>query len=281
MNCEFGKRVAIFLILCINGAAIQALEKKGYVLQWADEFEGSVIDENYWKVWRSKRWESMQSEDAVQVKNGILQLRTYTTDGVHYTGFISSRRMRWFTHGYVESRIRFIGAPGMWCAFWMQPEKYGEKIGDKGFSGVEVDIAEHRAVNESQNKIDNTVVFNIHWDGYADHHKQVGAEKRLAGNSTFNNEWHIFAVNWNTDGYKFYIDDIEAFAVSSAISNSPTDIRLTCEVRDGVWAGAIPTIGYGAFAEKKFGMDVDWIRVWSSVQPVQLIHENNRTRVLP
>jgi beta-glucanase (GH16 family) len=81
----------------------------------------------------------------------------------------------------------------------------------------------------------NSIVQNLHWDGYGAEHKSVGS-----GNKTFEGsteDYHVFAVEWKPDAYIFYIDGKESWRSSAKVSQVPGYIKLTDEVGD--WAGNI------------------------------------------
>ena len=74
----------------------------------------------------------------------------------------------------------------------------------------------------------------------------------------------MYALLWTPDEYVFYLDGVEQWRSTSAVSRRGEYLRLTCEVLDRGWAGTIPNGGYGAAASSATKMQVDWVRVWQA-----------------
>ena len=249
-------------ILLLSSGMAYASAPVGYQLVMSEDFESPVLDQRRWSVKTDVRDNAVQTLDAVSIKDGILSIRTYTENGIHKTGFITTRDKFESLYGYYEARIKFNGASGEWCAFWLQSATIGNPIGDPTTAGVEVDVVEHRVVDENQKNISQMAVMNLHWDGYQKDHKRIGSSEKPSVGS-LNNEWHTYAVLWTPDSYKLYLDGVEQWSTASPVSHHPEHIRLTCEVRDHSWAGPIPAAGYGNLGQLQVGMDVDWVRVWA------------------
>lgn len=247
--------VSVFAICQVAVGAPQ-----GYEILWQDDFKGNSLNLDSWTVGSQKRDDALQAAEAISVSDGTLRIRTYTTGGLHYTGFLSTAKRLSRSYGYFEARILFRGAPGEWCAFWLQSPSYGREVGSPSRSGVEVDIAEHRVSDKGGRDVGNWIAFNLHWDGYGRDHKQMGNLWRSP--TPLNATWHTYAVLWTPDGFSFFVDNIQRWQSSAVVSDVPQDIRLTCEVRDDSWAGSIPKGGYGSRDLSLIGMDVDWVRVW-------------------
>jgi beta-glucanase (GH16 family) len=261
--------VASFLVAAVAACAEHkrhpgqqraAAPRPDYVLTWQDEFNGSTLDASKWKPQTRKRDDAQQSADAVSVRNGNLRIKTYTAGGIHYTGFLTTTGLFAMTYGYIEARMAFHGAPGQWCAFWLQSPTLGRVIGDPQTSGTEIDVIEHRVADQDGKDIGGLAAFHLHWDGYGAAHKHVGG-KWQAGQS-LDGQWHTYAVLWTPESYVFYIDNVPRWRGSEAVSHAAEELRLTCEVRDKSWAGAIPAGGYGTLQDSPYGVEVDWVRVW-------------------
>jgi len=84
----------------------------------------------------------------------------------------------------------------------------------------------------------------------------------LPDGSPVQGAWRTYGVLWTETGYTFYVDGMPLWTTAAAISNRPEDLRLTCEVDDGGWAGFVPAAGYGSRTASAARMEVDWGRVW-------------------
>jgi beta-glucanase (GH16 family) len=239
----------------------------GYALVWADEFDGTALDPLWWTVASELHHHAENTPDAVSVAGGLLTIRTFTEHGRHFTGWVTTAGKLLFTHGWFEARVRFQSSPGEWGAFWMASPTIGNPLGDPAVAGAEIDVVEHRRTRGSGADISGAYAMNVHWDGYGVEHKHVGSygwpavdAPRLQGG------WHVYAVSWTPDGYRFFLDGVEQWATRWGVSQRPEFILLTCEVEHGAWAGAIPAHGYGSRRLGTTRMQVDWVRVWQPVQ---------------
>jgi beta-glucanase (GH16 family) len=237
--------------------------RPGYRLVWHDEFDGSTLDTAAWTAYAGPRRDARNTPDAVTVADGLLTITTYTDTGAHFTGFLDTAGKRLWTYGWIEARVRFASSPGEWAAFWMSSPALGNPVGDPGAAGAEIDIAEHRARDAAGTDISNSYVANVHWDGYgADHKHDGGGGAPPAGAVPLEGGWHIYALLWTPSGYEFFLDGVRQWATAAGLSHRPEFLKLTCEVQQDSWAGAIPAAGYGPRELSATRMQVDWVRVW-------------------
>jgi hypothetical protein len=246
------------------------LPPPGYVLAWAEDFDGVALDRTQWTPLDERRRDATATPEAVRVENGIARFTTYTEGGVHHTGFIGTVGKFEATYGYFEAKIRFHSAPGAWCAFWLDSPTIGRPLGDPGTAGVEIDVVEHRVTDRNGwDALADMVALNLNWDGYDRNKKNRQKVLPLADGAPVQGEWHVFAVDWTPEGYTFYVDELPLWAISEAVSHRSEGLRLTCEVDDASWAGYVPDGGYGPLATSTTGMDVDWVRVWQLPDDVE------------
>jgi beta-glucanase (GH16 family) len=234
----------------------------GYELLWSDEFEGNAVDLSRWRVASGPRRDAVNSPDAVAVRDGQLHLITSTQGGVHHTGYLDTDGTFDATYGYFEARIRFRGAPGQWCAFWLLSPTIGVPLGDPARAGAEIDVVEHRVVDDGGWQLKDYVQMTLNWDGYGPEKKSAEKVSLAPGGAPVQGEWHTYAVLWTDTAYTFYMDGVPLWTTSQALSRRSEWVQLTCEVLDASWAGSIPAGGYGPPATSTTGMDVDWVRVW-------------------
>src|SRR6266446_7548496 len=99
------KSLALLLALAALAVAEPPPE---YQLKWADEFDGTQLDLQKWKIWLpGKRRDAINTPDAVTVADGRLTITTYTEGGKHYTGMISTQGIFETSFGYYEARIQW------------------------------------------------------------------------------------------------------------------------------------------------------------------------------
>jgi beta-glucanase (GH16 family) len=247
---------------------------------WSDEFDGNALDLTTWNYRRTgKRHDGVLTPDAVSVRDGVLTIKSYTEDGTHYSGMISTQKdgARGFEqkYGYFEARVKFHDASGEWSAFWLQSGVVGIPKNDPTTAGVEMDIAEHRArcvaratggpCDPDANVTDH-VQQGLIWDGYGDDSQSVvrfsDPLARLG-----NDSWHTFALSWTPTGLTFYYDDAVTWSVGGPISQHTEYVILSSEIAE-FFAGPIAKEGYGTRASSQTNVQVDYVRVWDTLSGV-------------
>jgi len=115
--------------------------------------------------------------------------------------------------GRVEARIKLPSGQGLWPAFWMlggnHPETPWPQCG-------ELDIMENRGSDP------RTTSSAVHGPGYSG--KTPFAHPFWLSSATFADDFHVFAVEWDADQVRFFIDGALHFAVNR------TDVQ-----RYGAW----------------------------------------------
>ncbi len=233
----------------------------GYVLKWADEFDGTQLNLAKWKHWNpGKRREAMNIPEAVTVADGKLVITTFTEGGRHSTGMISTEGLFEHAFGYYEARIQWADAPGQWTAFWSQTPTIGKPLGDVAAAGLELDFVEHRQVNETGKSNADKANFTLHWDGYGPAHRGKGHQTPALG---LDKGFHLYACEWTDSAYRFFIDGKLQWEVHEPISKRPQFLILSSEVESGAWSHEVPKEGYGDRASSRVKLTVDYVRVYS------------------
>lgn len=248
----------------------------GWNRVWSDEFEGDSLDLTKWQHrLTGLRRQAFNTPGAVKVAGGNLTISTFTTGSTHYTGMVASHETFLYTYGYIEARINFDTSPGMWSAFWMQSPTMGTKSIydlDPALAGTEIDICEHRAVNQNGSNISSLVVGNIHARGY-------GADQRSTGytppNLDLGGGYHLYGMEWTPTQQKFYINGALRWTFDTGglppVSNRSEYIWLSSEVESSAsvdWAGPVPVGGYGSLDTTTTKMVVDYVRVYQRAETV-------------
>ena len=229
-------------------------------LTFEDNFDGIAIDGKKWEVQDVARRDARNTPRAVDVRGGVLRVTTFTENGQHRTGFLTTQGKFQQVQGRFEARIRFSNQPGMWSAFWSMPMTYGKsKNPDKAdVDGLELDIVEQ--LHGFGGHFDTT----IHWGGYGPPHQRTRTQRNKPA-APANQGWHTYAVEWDADGYRFFYDGEPSWVAPKdiPIGRAPQHIILSSEVKDGGWAGKVPQGSYGDKSESKAFFEVDWVRAWA------------------
>ncbi len=250
------------------------MSKFNEVPVFADEFDGEALDTNKWRahyapdgVRRGGYWDN----DMVSVNNGNLIIRTaYMEKGLNgkpagwYTAGIDTGSSFRHSYGYYECRCILPKGYGHWSAFWL----FGDGVGNidgTGKDGAEIDIMESPFWGDK--KLKNSTIHTIHYDGYGEEHRSKNdGNWRIEGDPY--NEFHTYGVEWNEDGYTFYIDGKKTSETDfGGACQVPEFLILSVEVagKDGVPAEdfSVGTID-GNEGGKDFSSEfiVDYVRVY-------------------
>ena len=184
-------------------------------LVWNDEFNGgngSAPDKTKWVIetggngWGNHELEYYTNRvDNVQMQDGRLVITAkregYSdSDGV-FRGYTSARikTQSKFAqrYGRFEARIQIPRGQGVWPAFWM----LGDDISKNPWPACgEIDIMENIG------KEPDTVHGTIHGPGYSGDHA-IGSPYKLPDGKSFADDYHLYAVEWEPDTIRFYVDD--------------------------------------------------------------------------
>jgi beta-glucanase (GH16 family) len=232
-------------------------------LVWSDEFDGSALDLQKWSHqtggggWGNNELEYYRPENTT-VASGLLKI-TAKRENFGGNAYTSSRirtiNRADFTYGRMESRIKLPVGQGIWPAFWMMPTD--DRYGTWPKSG-EIDIMEW--IGKEPKNVYGTIQFGKDWPN----NRSTGATYE-AIKEDFNTEFHVFAVEWEPNEIRWYIDDY-LFSTKKpsdvAPERWPFDQRFHFILNvavGGNWPGS-PN-GSTVFPQT---MEVDYVRVYET-----------------
>ena len=196
-------------------------EKEGYKLYWEDEFNGVELDSLKWKNRAlGNRRDGFGTPEAIILKNGFLNIRSYMANDTFKIGAISTEGIKGFTYGYFECRAQLPKTTGPWAAFWIQSPKISQGI-DPGQYGTEIDVFEYFKAQGG-----DFVSHNLHW-AYGPNQKSTGAF--LSKVEGIGKGFHTFAVEWTPEKYAFFVDGLKYYEIKEAISHIDENIILSYE----------------------------------------------------
>ena len=217
MTFQRPRSILIALFLCAYAAAqtSSTASSSQWTLVWSDEFNaanGSPVDAFKWVSetggggWGNNELESYTSraQNAYQQDGNlvikILREKFTASDGIarDYTS-ARLKTMGKFTQAYgrFEARMKIPRGQGIWPAFWM----LGDDIDKVGWpTSGEIDIMEN--IGKEPALIHGT----IHGPGYSGAHG-IGAPADLPAKQAIADAFHIFAVEWEPNVIRFYLDD--------------------------------------------------------------------------
>ena len=249
----------------IGDAGYEAADSyDGMQLVWSDEFDGNEINNSNWTYdlgangWGNQELQNyVASEDNAYVQDGKLIIKAVSSGSDNYTSArLKSIDLQEFEYGRVDVRAVLPVGQGIWPAIWMLGANYSE-IGwpDCG----EIDIME--LIGNQPNRVHGTA----HWGNDPSAHQYLGSSIALPSGSTFDEEFHVFSIEWQEDEIRWFMDDQEYFSLapgSVAPQNWPFNqsffFILNVAV-GGIWPGyPDETTLFPAF------MAVDYVRVYQA-----------------
>ena len=200
-------------LLCSTASAN---DPKVWSLTWSDEFDGpkgSQADTSKWSFdiggngWGNNELETYTSRIAnSSVENGRLVIKalkeTFTgPDGItrNYTSARLLTKNKFSqSYGRFEARIKVPYGQGIWPAFWM----LGDNIDTARWPNCgEIDIMEHIGKEPS------IVHGTLHGPGYSGG-SGISAAYTLPVGQKFSDDFHTFAVEWEPNVMRFYVDGL-------------------------------------------------------------------------
>jgi beta-glucanase (GH16 family) len=190
-------------------------EPHDWKLIWHDEFDSPAIDRHSWTFdIGGDGWGNNESEfytdrpENARLEDGFLILEARKEDygGSEYTSArLKTQGLQAWTYGRIEARLKVPFGQGIWPAFWM----LGTDIDDVGWPMCgEIDIMEHVGFEPTR------VYGTLHGPGYSGAHG-VGGKYTLA-TGTISDSFHTFAVEWEAEAIRWYIDDTLYLSKTSA-----------------------------------------------------------------
>ena len=259
----------LWLPVFLTGPAVlKASPPAGYYLVWSDEFNSANLDTTKWDYWLlGNRRYAVNVTNAVTLNGSNLVINTYTTGSTHYTAMVATDSTFRSRYGYWEANVKWGDTNGMWSAVWLQSPTMGTYLNDAFVSGSEIDVAEHRYVDNVPNSLANIVQNNVHWNGYGSAAKSAGSGNIGSGLAS---GFHTYGFQWTPTVYNILIDGSNLRSWSYAnnavpVSQSSEWMILSSEVDDTstTWAGYIPSGGYGGLGTSTAKLTVDYVRYYA------------------
>lgn len=253
------------------------LDMSKFTLTFSDEFD---TDEINWEVWdghycygnsTAERRGGYWNKEMAAIKDGNLVITTkYMPEGInggpagYYSYALDTNHGRFEqTYGYFEVRCILPPGEGLWGAFWLLTDGMFVETGN-GLNGAEIDVFESPNYAPKDFWKRNCVSCAIHYDGYNEAHKSKTLGCFYVGKDAYT-DYHTYGVEWNEDGYSFYIDGKKTVSTDfGGASQVPEYLILSTEVGgdNGIpgdsWAGDITKNGTDFSSE----FIIDYVRVY-------------------
>lgn len=241
---------------------------QGWSLVWADEFDGTNINTNYWTHeigngdggWGNNELEYYtDAEENSRIEDGklVIEARDDSWNDKKYTSARMITKEK-FAIGFSRTDIRakLPYGQGIWPALWM----LGNDVDSKGWPACgEIDIM------ELIGNAPSTSHATVHWGVDFPSHKYVGQSYSLS-REKFKDRFHVFSVVREYNQMWFYVDDILIFEFSSKdLQGQPNPFNqqffyIFNVAIGGNWPGNPDETT--VFPQK---MEVDYIRVFEKI----------------
>ena len=173
----------------------------GWTLVWSDEFDGAALDTTKWEVqlgdgcdlgicgWGNGEFQNYTAEN-LSVGDGTLTITARQDIAEGDTSYTSSRirtlgKGDW-TYGRFEVRAKLPTGQGLWPAIWLL---FSEPTYGQWAASGEIDIME--AIGSEPGEVFGT----LHYGGEAPDNEFAGEARQLFS-GTFNDDFYVFAVEW-------------------------------------------------------------------------------------
>ncbi len=203
-------------LLFLTSIGVKSQDTK-YQLVWADEFNHSALDTNFWTIevnghggGNNELQYYTDKPSNIRFEEGMLVIEAHKEQylGKQYTSArIKTQKKAFWRYGRIEARMKLPYGQGMWPAFWM----LGENISSLGWPKCgEIDIME--MIGGKAN--DSTVYSTLHWANIENGgHKQHGDTLKL-NSGKLADDFHIYAAEWDENTIKAYCDSTCFFTIN-------------------------------------------------------------------
>lgn len=220
----------------VSSSSVSTVEvPEGYTLYWNDEFDLPSLNRDDWSYqtgngsggWGNQEIQYYQEEN-VELVDGklIINVNKEKRGNFNYT----SARIRTadkvsIKYGRIEACISLPEVEGLWPAFWMLPESdspYGQVWAANG----EIDIMEARG------RVNDMTSAALH---YGQQYQSTYTSKNYIFRESTISEYHVYALEWEVDEMRWYVDDDLFFTMSNS-DNIPNNNWWSASAPDSTTA---------------------------------------------
>jgi beta-glucanase (GH16 family) len=182
----------------------------GWVLWWSDEFNGATgmppnpqywgyeLGGGGWGLGQLQTYTNSTANAATDGKGNLAIVAIQDTQGNFTSARLKTQGKIEHAYGRFETRAKVLSGNGMWPAFWT--------LGNN-FPGVawpqcgEIDIMEMIGSQPYTNG------GSLHGPGYSGMYPLTASYSLPDGGPTLADDFHTYAVEWETGVVRFYVDD--------------------------------------------------------------------------
>lgn len=283
--------MVLALVLLLLAPCSLVSSARQWKLSWSDEFDSPAgLDTKTWNV-RTNQSHccspfggngelQLYLPDEAFVDDGSLHLRTrrraatdpagkrwnYTSGWIDTKGHFAQKQGRFEANCSLPSRK----ATGIWPAFWLMPSDPKQCWP----TGGEVDVFEFNG-----NWIEDEIFGSYHWGlacgkdkaplpgkGVSPKTSTTKTSSTTKAKNDWQEEYHVYAVEWTADGIDYFLDDTLYFSVkASAVSMPTSPMYIIFDQAVDSWLFP-PSAGPGDYnGADGVELKVDYVRVYTEV----------------
>ncbi len=267
---KFCSAVAALALLLGSTSAFAAPDSWTQV--WSDEFDGSAVNATNWRnmLWTTPHNNERQAYVPQQaaVANGLLTI-TATNQPYGNKSYRSARLESNYAKqfGRWEIRAKLPSTKGTWPAIWLLPNVTQEPWPSQG----EIDILENRG--QQPNLTSSAFHHGPNWQN----HQYVSSEHtqaRFGEPVDFHDGFHTYAVEWDAEKLRFFVDDINWYTVHDADVGGTISQDAPMETVLNVAVG-------GNFFGEDPNQQPDGTSVWPQTMQVDYVRVFDRNNAVP
>ncbi len=207
-------------------------------LHWKDEFDGDDINQDYWTYevgngheqgipgWGNNELQYYTEGDNAWIEDDKLVIEAREEEISDEYGSYDYTSTRMITkdkvhmeYGKVEIKAKMPEGQGIWPALWM----LGADIAENPWPGSgEIDIMEY--LGQNTDEVHGTIHGPNHYGGGG-----IGSSYTLE-EGNFNDEFHIFAFEWEEDEMRWYVNDELFHVVERTADNEVNKVEVGEEI---------------------------------------------------
>jgi beta-glucanase (GH16 family) len=245
--------------------------RPGWTLVWQDEFNGVRLDTTSWNV--LLREQSKHDElqyyvpDEVYVEGGALRIRSREREfgTMKYTsGRLDTRGKFAPVYGRFEIRAKLPVGKGLWPAYWLYPQNRNWPM--EALMQREVAEGRERFIPEERpwySEIDimeylghepGVLYGTLHYTTFKGERRSTSGTWR--GAVDYSAGFHVYALEWEADSIRWYIDGQRIHATTTGIPHTPHYLILNTAVGGGWPGNPDSTTTFPQYH------DIDYVRVY-------------------
>ena len=252
-----------------------SVEDEKYNFVWAEDFNGNQLNKNNWgyelgHIRGLEQQHYVNDVKNVYVDNGKLTIKATdraledqyqitaggeTRQVIYDSGSIRTHGKQEFLYGRIEIKAKLPKGQAVFPAFWTLGSNFtldGSIAADQGYGWPrcgEIDIMELTGDRNDGSYNNRTVYQTLHY-GDTDNDDGVYAGNGTAytlNNGNFNDDYHIFGLNWSEGKMEWYVDnqivrtvDYSDDKLAKMALDKPQYVQLNLAM-GGSWPGEVGT----------------------------------------